>query len=118
MASPITYIYNYVYVYRKSNHMFCRLARLRHLTISVLVCGRSRNLTAKPSRPAKLDCPGCSRIAQGVHFGPLGCDFWALVAHTWSPGFATQQFRLRAASKPPEYMRLEKCKKTTCKKHL
>ena len=45
----------------------------------------SITLTATPNRPVWLDCPGPSHLPVRGDFGPLGRDFCAQVALTWSP---------------------------------
>ena len=47
---------------------------------------RSITLTARPHRPAKLDCPEPSDLPLRAHAGPVGHDFSVQVAPTWVPG--------------------------------
>ena len=59
----------------------------------------SITLTARPSRPAKLDCPDRSDLPLRGHSGPIGLDFSAHVAPTRATGPAIIAIRLRVESK-------------------
>ena len=79
----------YIYIYIE-DLIICLVAlidfALRLDVRCAWVAVRSITLTARPYRPAKLDCPDPSDLPLRGHAAPVGRDFSAQVAPTWVPG--------------------------------